>query len=154
MARRIYLDFHAFAGCVDETYGAWSNRLMDEIRFGWWTAVVSDLTELELQVAPASVRQVLKHLPSRGIERVRLTAEAERLANRYVAEDVVSMLHLAEARHVAIATVARVDVLVSWNFQQIVNLDRIRAFNAVNLRDGYAMLEIRSPVEVFHEEDH
>ena len=42
----------------------------------------------------------------------------------------------------AIATVERVDVLVRWNFQQIVNLDRIRAFNAANLKPGYPILEI------------
>jgi len=46
-----------------------------------------------------------------------------------------------------------VDVLVSWNFRHIVNLDRIRGFNAVNLRGGYALLEIRSPLEVWKDED-
>jgi hypothetical protein len=46
-----------------------------------------------------------------------------------------------------------VDVLVSWNFQQIVNLDRIHAFNAVNLMFGYPMLEIRSPREIVYEKD-
>jgi hypothetical protein len=56
-------------------------------------------------------------------------------------------------KHIAIASVARVDVLVSWNFQQIVNLNRIRAFNAVNLRLGYQILEIRSPREVVNEKD-
>jgi hypothetical protein len=49
--------------------------------------------------------------------------------------------------------VARVDVLVSWNFQHIVNLDRIRGFNAVDLRSGYPLLEIRSPLEVWTDDD-
>jgi len=39
-------------------------------------------------------------------------------------------------------------VLVSWNFRHIVNLQKIRGFNAVNLKAGYPMLEIRSPWEV------
>ena len=43
--------------------------------------------------------------------------------------------------------------VVSWNFQQIVNLNRIRAFDAVNLRLGYQILEIRSPREVVNEKD-
>jgi hypothetical protein len=46
------------------------------------------------------------------------------------------------------ATVHRTDVLVSWNFKHVVNLDRIRGYNSVNLREGYPMLEIRSPQEV------
>jgi hypothetical protein len=36
----------------------------------------------------------------------------------------------------------------AWNFKHIVNLDRIRGYNSVNLRLGYALLEIRSPQEV------
>jgi hypothetical protein len=60
---------------------------------------------------------------------------------------------LADAQHIAVATVARVDVLVSWNFRHIVNLDRIRGFNAVNLRAGYPLLEIRSPLEVSSDDD-
>jgi len=62
-------------------------------------------------------------------------------------------LYLADAQHIAIASVERVDVLVSWNFKQIVNLDRIHAFNAVNIKLGYPILEIRSPMEVLHEEE-
>jgi hypothetical protein len=58
------------------------------------------------------------------------------------------------ALHVALATVGRVDVLVSWNFRHIVNLGRIRLFNAVNLEQGYGLIEIRTPKEVLpHEEN-
>jgi hypothetical protein len=53
-----------------------------------------------------------------------------------------------DAQHIAIATISRVEVLVSWNFRHIVNLQRIRGYNAVNLRDGYPLLEIRTPQEV------
>ena len=154
MARRIYLDTNVIAGCVDETYAMWSNRLMDEIRHGWWFAVVSDITELELKLTPAAEREVFGRLPRRAIEKVRFDPEAEALASRYVFEEAASEKYNVDARHVAIATVSRVDVFVSWNFRRIVNLDRIRAFNAVNLLAGYPMLEIRSPQEVFHAEDH
>jgi hypothetical protein len=88
-----------------------------------------------------------------GIENVFLSEEAEELAAQYLQYGVVGGKVLADAQHIAIASVARVDVLVSWNFQQIVNLNRIRAFNAVNLRLGYQILEIRSPREVVNEKD-
>lgn len=39
--------------------------------------------------------------------------------------------------HIAIATAAEVDVLVSWNFKHIVHFNKIRLFNAVNLELGY-----------------
>lgn len=58
----------------------------------------------------------------------------------------------ADAQHIAIATVARVDVLVSWNFKHIVNLQRIYGYNSVNLRQGFPMIEIRTPREVLSNE--
>ena len=42
-------------------------------------------------------------------------------------------------------------LLLSWNFKQIVNLGRIHAFNSVNLKKGYPLLEIRTPREVLDE---
>jgi len=50
--------------------------------------------------------------------------------------------------HVALATIANADIVVSWNFKHIVRFDRIRAFNAVNLEAGYKVLAIHSPREV------
>jgi len=58
-----------------------------------------------------------------------------------------------DAQHIAIATISRVEVLVSWNFRHIVNLPRIRGYNAVNLRGGYPLLEIRTPQEVIRYEE-
>ena len=61
------------------------------------------------------------------------------------------MKFLIDAQHIAIATINRVDVLVSWNFKHIVNLRRIQLYNATNLKYGYALIEIRSPREVIDE---
>ena len=72
---------------------------------------------------------------------------------QYINDGVVGARHLVDAQHIAIASIERVDVLVSWNFKQIVNLDRVHAFNAVNLKRGYPVLEIRSPREVVREKE-
>ena len=81
------------------------------------------------------------------------TTEAKELAERYVNEGVIGPGKRVDAQHIAIATISRVDVLVSWNFRHIVNLARIRGYNSVNLRQGYPVLEIRSPLEVFADEE-
>jgi len=52
------------------------------------------------------------------------------------------------ALHIALATIHRVDVLVSWNFRHIVNFGRIRLSNAVNFEEGLGSIEIRTPSEV------
>jgi hypothetical protein len=50
--------------------------------------------------------------------------------------------------HIALATIAVVDLLVSWNFRHIVRYDKIRLFNAVNLEQGYRAIQIHTPREV------
>jgi len=66
---------------------------------------------------------------------------------------VIGRGKLVDAEHIAIATINRVDVLVSWNFRHIVNLQKIRGYNSVNLKYGYPLLEIRSPLEVITYEE-
>ena len=58
-----------------------------------------------------------------------------------------------DALQVALASVARADAVVSWNFKHLVQLRRIHAFHAVNVLHGYPLIEIRSPLEVTDGED-
>ena len=94
------------------------------------------------------MRSVLASVPSDHIEALAVSPEAEDLASAYIADGAIGSRMHADALHVALATLARVDVLVSWNFKHIVNLKRIHAYNAVNLKNGYPLLEIRTPREV------
>ena len=55
--------------------------------------------------------------------------------------------------HIAIATYHNVTVLSSWNFKHIVNLERIRRYNAINMEQGYKILEIRSPRDILKPEE-
>lgn len=153
MKQRVYVDTSAVGGCEDEEFSIWSVQLFEEFRQSLRIAVISDLTRQELVDAPEAVGKILESLPDSSVESVYLTEEAETLALRYIDDGVVNAGHIADAQHIAIASVERVDVLVSWNFRHIVNLDRIHAFNSVNLRLGYPILEIRSPREVVNEEE-
>jgi hypothetical protein len=150
MTQRIYIDTSVIGGCLDAEFAAASNALFDEFRAGLKIPVVSDLTLRELEDAPDEVKKVLSLLPDGLVEDVFLDDEAILLANAYIAHGAVAEKHLVDCQHIAIATRERLDVLVSWNFQHIVNLDRIRKFNAVNLLQGYQPLEIRSPWEVLY----
>ena len=153
MKPRIYIDTSVIGGCEDEEFSRWSIQLFEEFRQGLKTAVISNLTRQELEGAPEKVKQILLSLPDINMENVILTEISECLAQNYIDDGVVGSRHIVDAQHIALASVERVDVLVSWNFQHIVNIDRIHAFNSVNLKLGYPMLEIRSPREVIHEKE-
>ena len=79
--------------------------------------------------------------------------EVTALAEAYIAAGVLGRASELDARHVATATVARADVLLSWNFKHIVNYDRIRKFNGVNVLNGYSTIDVRSPLEMEHESE-
>ncbi len=102
----------------------------------------------ELREAPEAVRNRLLEVPEDHVVVLADTQEAFDLAEAYLRRGIVGPGSRADALHVALATVGRVDVFVSWNFRHIVNLGRIRLFQAVNLESGYALIEIRSPREV------
>lgn len=145
---RIYLDASVVGGCEDEEFAEESRALMDMAREGKATFVLSDLLGAELQFARQSVQDILAEMPPGGLESVDTTEEAEDLCDAYLSAGVVGPARREDALHVALATVARSDLIVSWNFRHIVHLEKIRGFNAVNLKEGYLPLEIRSPREV------
>lgn len=129
-----------------------SVRLLDGFVRGERVLVLSSLTVQELTTAPTEVRSRLASVPEEHVEMLQLDAEARELAEAYIAAAVLTPKMRADAQHIAIATVGRVDVLVSWNFKHIVNLQRIHGYNSVNLRKGYPMIEIRTPREVLSDE--
>jgi hypothetical protein len=152
--RRIYTDTSVIGGCLDAEFQQPSLGLLDLFKAGEAVIVLSDLTLLELEGAPVAVRQVLSEVAEANREYVELTEEAAELANQYIKERVLDHSKRVDAQHIAIATSARVDVLVSWNFRHIVNLDRIRGYNSVNMRRGHPLIEIRTPREVIKHGSH
>ena len=106
------------------------------------------MLDLELISAPKRVREQLLKYSEDKFQRVELSEEAILLANMYIENKVVGKTSIVDCRHIALASIHKVDVLVSWNFKHIVNLDRINGYNSVNLKLGYSMIEIRSPKDL------
>ena len=138
---------------MDKEFQNASRQLIDKFKQGEMIAVISELTTLELKDAPQEVRDIIREIPEENIDYEELTEEAVNLARKYIVEGVIGEGKLVDAEHIAIATLNRVDVLVSWNFRHIVNLSKIRGYNSVNLKYGYPLLEIRSPLEVITYEE-
>jgi hypothetical protein len=152
MRPRIYVDTSVFGGCEDVEFIGHSRRLVAAMVAGNYSMVISEVTLLELEKAPPAVRAHLERVPESLVEVLALDAEAETPAAEYIHDGAVGKNERADALHIALATAARVDVLVSWNFTHIVNLRRIHAFNAVNLKQGDPVLEIRNTREVVGDE--
>jgi hypothetical protein len=118
-------------------------------RFQFYTsAVAAD----ELTEAPGRVRDLFADTfsPEAIIE---VTEEMERLASEYVSQAILTPKYSDDGRHVAACTVARIDYLVSWNFRHLVNIEREKGFNSVNLLHGYQSVRIVNPLELIYGAD-
>jgi len=76
-----------------------------------------------------------------------MTNEAETLAQTYISEKALGKASINDAYHIALSSIHRLDCLISWNFKHIVNFGKIKIFNSINMRLGYSLIDIRSPLE-------
>lgn len=145
---RVYIDTSVLGGCFDDEFALWSNGLMRDIRRGLFIPVLSEIVTVEVANAPVNVQTLYAELVSGSAEVLTVNRSALELAEAYQQRGILTPKFYNDGVHIALATVADVDLLVSWNFKHVVHYDKIRKFNAVNLEWGYKPLQIFSPREV------
>ena len=144
----VYVDTSVIGGCFYEEFEEWSILLFQEFLYGKKVMMLSDLTLQELELAKFKVREKVKEIPQNQISNIFVNDEVIHLAEKYIEEGALTLKSYNDALHIALATLNNADVLASWNFKHIVNLDRIKLYNSINLRLGYKIIEIRSPREI------
>lgn len=131
-----------------------TKQFLDDLRGGRWEGLISVLVLDEIEQAPRSGRErietELSTLPLTVLEE---SAESLSLAEAYVRAGAIPASYEDDARHVSIATVNEIGVIVSWNFRHMVNVERKRRINGVNVREGFPLIDIVSPWEVTDEPD-
>jgi hypothetical protein len=147
MEQRYYIDTSVFGGYFDEEFAEHTIPSFQRYKKNEFTLLFSTVTQDELTNAPEEVKELVKSLKSEHTEFLEITDEAIDLATDYINEKVVGKTSFADCLHIAIATINRADFLISWNFKHIVNIERIRGYNSINIKKGYKQLEIRSPRE-------
>ncbi|OYU84055.1 MAG: PIN domain protein [Flavobacterium sp. BFFFF2] len=149
---RLYFDTSVFGGIYDIEFKQETEQLFEMVKNGKLICVYSDLCEYELENAPEKVKNHFLSLEKSQIEFVEITEEINQLAEEYIKEKVVGETSIDDCRHIACATINKVDYLISWNFKHIVNVFRIRGYNAINIKNGHIQLDIRSPKEIISNE--
>jgi len=145
---RLYFDTSVFGGIYDIEFREETQLLFEMVKNGEIICVYSDLCEFELDKAPEKVIEHFLNLDKNQTEYVEITEEINELAEEYIKEKVVGETSIDDCRHIACATLNKVDYLISWNFQHIVNIFSIRGYNAINIKNGHIQLDIRSPKEI------
>ena len=153
MRPRIYIDNSVIGGYFDKEFEEVTRRLFDRIIAKDFEIYFSKVNEVELSLAPKHIRDIKNLIPKDCFRCVDLNDEANILAENYVKEKVLGQASMNDAYHIAIASVNRLDCLISWNFKHIVNFDKIKLFNSINLKLGYQLIDIRTPLEFLKYED-
>lgn len=147
----LYLDTSVIGGSFDAEWMEDTRELWAQARAGKWRLLTSIVTEREVKQAPEEVRRL--YASSFDATRILDTSgEIERLAEAYLAAEVVTRKFTDDALHVAMASVHGIRLIVSWNFKHLVNVRREDGFNAVNLLEGWPPIRIVSPKEIIYAE--
>jgi hypothetical protein len=149
---RVYADTSVFGGCFDKEFAIESKLFFADIQDGKFILAVSATTLRELERAPTKVQKVLNGLPPTNVEIIESSDEISFLRDKYLEAGILNPESDADAEHIASASVADVDFVVSWNFKHIVHFEKIAGYQAVNLLNGYKAIRIYSPKEVVQSE--
>ena len=144
---RVYVETSVFGGVFDEEFKRPSDLFFDSIRAGAFELVVSDVVRREVAEAPKAVQGLFDEML--GLADVaEVTTAALELRDAYLEAGVLGQSRVDDALHVALATVSRCSMIVSWNFRRIVHFDKIPLYCAVNTLLGHGPIGIHSPLEV------
>ncbi|MFN8267553.1 MAG: PIN domain-containing protein [Chitinophagales bacterium] len=152
MQQRIYIDTSVIGGYYDTEFEVATKRLFNRIINKDFSIFFSEVNETELILAPKHIRDVKKLIPTDCLTFIEMNNEAETLAQTYISEKALGKASENDAYHIALSSVYRLDCLISWNFKHIVNFDKIKLFNSINMRLGYPLIDIRSPLEFLKDE--
>jgi hypothetical protein len=148
---RTYADTSVFGGVFDSEFGEASGQFFDSVRAGVFHLVVSAIVADELAGAPERVRRLFDEMLPLA-ELMPISDEVITLQEACLDAKIVTPKWAEDAMHVALATVARCELIVSWNFEHIVRFHKIPRYNAVNALQGYPAIAIHSPLEVMPDE--
>jgi predicted nucleic acid-binding protein len=149
--KRVYVETSVISGMFDKNdHPARAQSFWDAVFAGEIRVVLSSVLKDEIKVAPLHVQEYYGNIEEETpqIEWIEETEESKRLAAVYTAARIVTKRHLTDCKHVALAAIARVDAIVSWNCTHIVNENRIDRYNDINEAFGLPRIEILTPDEV------
>lgn len=149
----LYLDTSVIGGVFDEEWKESTQEMFRQAGFGLYRLVASVVTANELLGAPAEVQGYFASTFTDSAQILELTDDAETLAHAYLAAGVVTPKYADDARHIAIATLNDVGLVVSWNFKHLANIKREAGFHAVNLLQSYPQVRIVTPLQLLNQDD-
>ena len=146
-----YADTSVFGGVFDEGFDEASKAFFQQVREKRFRLIISPVVHREIELAPENVRQFFAEIKEFA-DFIAISEEALLLRQAYLEAGIVTSKSTADALHVVLATVAKCQLIVSWNFKHIVHFQKIPLYRAINMVNGYNEINIYSPPTVINYE--
>ncbi|MEO8042202.1 MAG: hypothetical protein ABI646_06325 [Acidobacteriota bacterium] len=151
MKLSLYLETSVIGSYLDA-----SDRFRRDLTIRWfehemseYDAFISLLVERELERVDephrAGYMKIIKPLP-----RVEFVDEAAILAEGYISRGIFHRKFMADAFHVALASIHKIDYLVTWNFGHLANVRRQARIKLFNTAAGFFSPAIVTPEFLVH----
>jgi len=136
-------------------YQAATLLLLDEIKEGKFKAYTSDYVVQELEHTKDAVKRekMLALITDCNITVLPGNEETKDLADLYISAGIIPQHHDTDALHIAAATVAGLDCVISLNYKHIVKHKTIMETEFINIREGYKRIFIHSPAEIIEDDE-
>lgn len=157
---KIYLDTSVinflFADDVPEFKKVTEEFFENYVKKGSYLVYISDVVIREIEKTRDETKKskLLRTVRDYSLQILTLTEEADKLANIYIKEKIIPPQKIEDAQHIAISTCSQIDILLSWNFKHLANIQKQNNVKIVNEREGYFYpLILTNPMEVLYEND-
>ncbi|MBL8192437.1 MAG: type II toxin-antitoxin system VapC family toxin [Blastocatellia bacterium] len=122
-----------------------------DLTMRWWehelskyNATISLLVVRELERLTEPHRSAYLNL-IKSLPQLDIPDEAAILADGYISRGIFHRKYIADALHVALASVYKIDFFVTWNFGHIANIHRKARIKLFNTAAGFFVPEIVTP---------
>lgn len=157
---RVYLDTSVinflFADDAPDLKVITEELFVDFIKKEKYLCYISDVVIKEIEKTKDNLHKLnlLKVIKDYNLRILNISEEAEKLSLLYLENHVIPERKIEDAQHIAIATVNQLDVLLSWNFKHLANINKQFAVKQVNEREGFFYpLVLTNPMEVMDESE-
>ena len=146
MKQSLYLETSVVGAYLDN-----GEPFRRDLTIRWWEhemseyrATVSPLVTRELERLPEPHRTAYLKLVA-PVEQLEMTDEATILAEGYISRGIFHRKYIGDALHVAVASVHKIDYLVTWNFGHLANVRRQARIRLFNTAAGFFVPMIVTP---------
>ena len=153
---RIYLDTSVISHLEQEDVlekMEQTRKVWEILKTGKYEVVISDMVLAEINECKEPKRNILNsYLAEINYERVPITQETEEIANEIIDDGILNSKSFDDCLHIASAILSDCNIILSWNFKHMVNVNTINGIRRITFAKRYDNIDIYAPYVLLGED--